>query len=115
MEKGERMPPRNACRAKGGNKRSAVRPAPPCSSKSLREPAVEKFSKFGCRPELRNGIQVLERRGERVREASDGSRFELLILRFEVKIVHGTSQVFRGFEFALHEGLIDNQLGLDVR
>jgi len=65
----KRQPPRNACRA--GYKRSVVRSAPRLFLKSLREPSLQELSQLRRRPELRNGIKLLERRRERIGQAPD--------------------------------------------
>jgi hypothetical protein len=66
----------------------------------LCEPGFEEFAQLGCRPELRNRIQFLEGRSERVGETPDCSRFELLILGLEVEV--------------LDERLLDDHLRRDV-
>jgi hypothetical protein len=81
----------------------------------LEELGLQKLSQLRGRLELRNSLQVLEGRSERVRETPDGSRSEFLVLRFEVKVMHGASEVFWSFEAALDECLADDQFGGDVR
>ena len=54
----------------------------------LREPRFQEFSKLGCGPELRNGVQLPKRRRECIRQALDRSRLELLLLRLEVEVMH---------------------------
>jgi hypothetical protein len=80
----------------------------------LCEPGFEEFAQLGCRPELRNRIQFLEGRSERVGETPDCSRFELLILALEVEVMHAAGEVFGGFQFALDERLLDDHLRRDV-
>lgn len=72
--------------------------------------ALKKCSQLGCRPKLGNGLQFLEGRGERARQAPHGSRCELLVLRIEVVIVHDSSQVLGYLKFSLDERSIDDQL-----
>ena len=77
---------------------------------SRRVSAFEKCSQLGRRLELRNGVQLLERRGERVRQAPHGPRHELLMLRIEVAIMHDTGQVLGYLKFSLDEGSVDDEL-----
>lgn len=81
----------------------------------LREAGFQEFAQLGRRPELRDGIQFLECRRERVGETPDRSRPEFLVLRLEVEVVHAAGQVLWGFESALDECLVDDHLGGDVR
>src|SRR5437660_8927570 len=81
----------------------------------LREAGLKKLSELRCCPELRDGVHFLERRCEGIRQAPDRPRLELLILRLEVQVMHGTGKVFGSFEFALDERFVDDHLGRDVR
>jgi integrase len=54
------------------------------ATRSRRVDTFEKCSQLGRRPELRNGFQFLEGRGERIRQAPHRPRGELLMLRIEV-------------------------------
>jgi hypothetical protein len=63
--------------------------------------------------ELRDWFEFLECGSERIPKPPNRPRSELLVLRFEVQIMHRTRQVFRCFALALDEGLIliDDYLG----
>src|SRR5260370_7575427 len=76
--------------------------------------SLQELAQLGCRPELRDGIQFLERRSERVGEAPDRAWPEFLVLRFEVEVVDRSSQMFRSLQLALHERFVDNDLGGDI-
>ena len=54
------------------------------------------------------------RRRKRSRDP-DCSRFERLIVRFEVQVMHGPHKVFWSFESSLDERLVDDHRGSDVR
>jgi hypothetical protein len=84
------------------------------SSKSLREAGLKKLSELRCCPELRDRIQFLERRRERVGETPDRVWSKILILRFEVQVVNRASEVFGSFQFALDERLINNYFRGDI-
>ncbi|MGA8734553.1 MAG: hypothetical protein WB558_11590 [Terriglobales bacterium] len=49
------------------------------------------------------------------REAPDRPRPEFLVLRFEVEVMHAAGKVLGSFEFALDKGLVDDNLGGNVR
>src|SRR5260370_42446228 len=76
--------------------------------------SLQELAQLGCRPELRDGIQFLERRSERVGEAPDRAWPEFLVLRFEVEVVDRSSQMFLSLQLALHERFEDNDLGGDI-
>jgi len=110
-----RRPPRNTCRQKivikdrrSGRHRHA-------SLKCLREPSLQELAQLGSGLKLRNWIEFLERRSERVREAPDRPRPEFLVLGLEAKLMHRACQVFRRFQFAFDERLVDDDLGGKVR
>jgi hypothetical protein len=84
------------------------------SSKSLREPGLKKLSELRCCLELRDGIQFLKRRRERVGETPDRAWSKILILRFEVQVVNRGSEVFGSFQFALDERLTNNYVRGDI-
>jgi hypothetical protein len=46
--------------------------------------------------------------------SSEANQPEFLILRFEVQVMHRTSQVFWSFQFAFDERRVDNHLGRHV-
>jgi hypothetical protein len=92
---------------------NSARLPPPCLER-LREAGLKKFSELRCCPELRDGIQFLERRYEGIRQAHR-PRLELLILRLEIQIMHRAGKVLGSFQFAFDERLVDNDLGGDVR
>lgn len=73
------------------------------SSKALLEPGFQKSTEFSRRPELRNRIQVLERRSEGVRRPPYCPRFEFVVQRIEIQIVHTTPQMPRNLQFAFDE------------
>jgi len=77
----------------------------------LGEPVFQEFPQLGCRFELRDGIQLLERGCERIGETPDGSRPEFLISWLEVEVMHGAGKVLWNFEFALDKRLVDDHLG----
>jgi len=60
------------------------------------------------------GSSAFERRRERIRETPNRSRPELLVLGFEVQIVHSSGQVFWSFQFALHERFADHHFRGDI-
>jgi hypothetical protein len=64
---------------------------------------------------LRNRIELLERRSECVRQTPNCSRPELVVLRFEIQIVHGTGEMLRSLQFGLDKRLVDDHLSRDVR
>src|SRR5579872_880772 len=84
------------------------------ASEILVEAGFEKAPELGCCPELRNRVQVFECGRECVRQAPDGTRFELVVLRVEIQIVHTTREVPRNLQFAFDERLVDDHLGGDV-
>jgi len=65
--------------------------------------------------ELRDRVEVLERARERVGQAPHCSRSKFFDLRVEVLIVNTPGQMLRGIEFALYEGLVDDQFCCRVR
>ena len=78
------------------------------------ETVLQELSQLCRRPELRDGIQFLERRRERVRKTPDGPRPEFLILWLEVQIMHRPGQMFGSFQFALDERFVDDHLRGDI-
>ena len=80
----------------------------------LREPRFQEFPKLGCGPELRNGLQILERRSERVGQTPDGAWAEFLILRLEVEVMHRSCKVLGSFQLGFDKRLVDDYLGSDV-
>src|SRR5579872_782747 len=62
------------------------------------------------RPELWNGIELLEDRCKRVRQAPHGSGFKLLMLWSEIEFVHAPRQVFWDLQIPLNECPVDRQL-----
>src|SRR5258708_5457138 len=88
---------------------------PPRGLERLREPSLQELSKLRGGLELRDGIQFLECRRERIGKTPDRSRPEFLVLRIEVKVMHGAGEVFGSFECSLDERLVDDHLGGDVR
>ena len=84
------------------------------SSRSVREAGLKKLSELRCCPELRNGVQFLERRRARVGETPDRSRFKLLVFRFEIEIMHSARKMLWSFESVLDESLVDHDLGPNV-
>src|SRR5580698_3090674 len=81
----------------------------------LREPGLQELSQLGGRLELRDRIQFFESRSESVRQTPDCPRPEFLVFRLEVQVMHSSGKVFRSFESALDEGLVDDHLGGHVR
>jgi len=55
-----------------------------------------------------------KRRRERIGETPDCAGLEFLVLRFEVKVVHNAGQVFRSFQLALDECLVDDHFRGDI-
>jgi hypothetical protein len=90
-------------------------PVPPPPLERLGESSLQEFSQFRRSLELGDGLQFLECRRERIGKTPDGSRPEFLVLRLEIQVMHGAGKVFRGFQFALDECLVDGHLGGDVR
>ena len=87
--------------AKASNNERMAAPACRRKLERRREPGFEKLSRFRRRLKLRNGIQFLKCRRERVRQAPDRSRPELFILRLEVEIVNRVGEMLWRFQFAL--------------
>ena len=52
---------------------------------------------------MRDGVQFLERRSERIGKTPDRSGLEFLVLRLEVEVMHRAGNVLRSFESALDE------------
>jgi len=71
----------------------------------------EKLAQFGRRLELRNRIELLERAGKRVRQASHGPCRKFLILGLEVEPVYSGQEALRGVRFGVHECRVEDQLG----
>src|SRR6266478_3890718 len=69
------------------------------------QPSLDEASQFRGRPELWDWVEFFERRSERVRQAPNRSRLELVVLRIEVVIMDVSSQVLRNFQFALDKRL----------
>jgi len=63
----------------------------------------KKAPQFRCCLELRDRIEFLERRCERVRQAPHGSGLELLVLRIEIQLVHSPRQASRDVQTPFHE------------
>ncbi len=84
-------------------------------TRSRRVNAQQKCSQLCRRMELRNGIQLLERRRERVRKAPHGPRRELLMLWIEVAIMHDAGQVPGYLKFSFDERSIDDELFRFIR
>jgi len=80
----------------------------------LREPRFQEFSKLGCGPKLRNGLQILDRRSKCVGQAPDRPRPEFLILRLEVEVMHRSCKVLGSFQLGFDKRLVDDYLGADV-
>jgi len=59
---------------------------------------------------MRDRFKLFEGGCERVGKTPDRSGAEFFALQLEVKIVYCTRQMFRSFEFALDERLIDEPL-----
>src|SRR2546428_14106325 len=74
--------------------------------------AHEKRTELRRRFELRNGVELFERRGEGVRKAPPGARSELLILRIEIQVVHAPREMLRRFKRLFDEGLVNHELRL---
>src|SRR5712692_2814977 len=96
-------------------KRRAAGRYTPRKLERLREPGFQEFAQLGRSLELWNRIQFLERGSERIGEAPNGSRSQLLVLRLEVEVVHGVGQVVRSFQLAFHERLVDDRQGGHLR
>ena|ERR1700726_4300861 len=76
------------------------RPIQPHTLERPGEPRLQEPTQLGSGLELRNRVQFLECRRERIRETPNRSRPEFLILRLEVEVVYGPCQVFRNLQFA---------------
>src|SRR5262249_1865093 len=81
----------------------------------LRNPGLQEFAQYRCGFELRDRIEFLECRRERVGETPDRPRPELVVFRFEVEVVHSTGKMLGSLQFALHERLVDGHLSSDIR
>ncbi len=80
----------------------------------LREPLVQELSELGCRLELGNRLELLERRREGTREAPDRPRLEFLVLRLEIQLMYGPCQMLGSFQLAFHESFVDYDFGSDI-
>jgi len=90
-------------------------PAPPNKLERLGESALKELAQLGCGLELWDWLQFLECRSERIGETPDRSRSEFLVPRLEVEVMDTAGEVFGSVQFALHECLVDDHLGGDVR
>ena len=70
---------------------------------------------IGSRLELRDWIELFERRRERIGKTPHGPQPNFLVLRFELKVMYGAGEVFGSLEFALHKRFVDHQLCRDIR
>jgi hypothetical protein len=70
----------------------------------------QKASELGRGLELRHRIELLERAGKRVRETPHGPRREFRVLRFEIQPVDFGEQSSWGFELAVDECGVEDQL-----
>jgi len=61
-------------------------------------------------PELRDGIQFLERARERVGETPSRPWSEFLDLRIEVEVVDAAGQVLGNIQLTFHKGPVNDQL-----
>jgi len=89
--------------------------APLLGLERLREPGLQELAQLRRGLELWDGVQFFECRRERIGKTPDRPRPEFLILRLEVEVMYGASEVFGSFESALDECLVDHHLGGDVR
>jgi hypothetical protein len=71
----------------------------------------EERCEFRRRPELRNRIELLKRRRERILQAPQCSRRKFLDRWIEVQVKHPPSEVLRCFEIPLDERTVDHELG----
>src|SRR5271169_8733 len=108
-QSGRRKSSRNARSRRSG------RPRPPRLLERLGKPPFQELAQLGRRLELRDRLQVLKCRSERIRETPDRPRPEFLVLRLEVEVMHAAGKVFWSFESALDERLVDDHLGGDIR
>src|ERR1039458_7047590 len=83
--------------------------APECVAPWLLQAPFQKWPQLRRRPELRHGVQFLERGGERVRQAPCRARLEFLVLRLEVILVDGGGQVPWDLQLAFDERLVDDE------
>ena len=86
----------------------------PTKLERLGESVLHEFTKLGCRPELRNGIQFFECRSERIGKTPDGSRPEFLVLWLEVEVMHCAGKMFRCLQSALNKRFVDDNFGSDA-
>jgi hypothetical protein len=84
------------------------------ASKRLRESGFQELSQFRRRLKLGNRFQPFERGSEGIREAPNRSGTELVVLWLEVQVMNRAGQVFRCFQPALDESLIDYNLGSHI-
>ena len=87
----------------------------PTKLERLGESALQELAQLGRSFELRDRVQFLERRRERVGETPDRPWPEILILRFEVQVMQGPGQVLWRFQLALYESFVDDYLGSQIR
>ncbi len=80
------------------------------ATRSRRVNALKKCSQPSGGPKLRNSFQFLEDRSEHVRYTPHCTRRELLMLRIEVVIVHGSGQMLWDIQLAIHKGPGDEKL-----
>ena len=64
--------------------------------------------------ELRDRIQFLERRRERIGKTPDRSRPEFLVLRFKVQVMYAAGEVLWGFQPPLDKCLVHDHLGGNI-
>ena len=66
------------------------------------------------RPELRDRIELFERRREGVAQAPHRPRLKLFVLRRKIQIVDRPGQVLRHLQVGFNEGAVDDHLGRHV-
>jgi len=85
------------------------------SLERLQEPSLQELTQLSCSLELWDGIQFLECRREGVRQTPDCSRPEFIVFRLEVQVMHRAGKMLGNFKLALDKGLVDHNLGSDIR
>ena len=80
------------------------------ATRSGRVSTFEKCSQLGCRPELRDGIEFVERARERIGETPSRPRGEVLDLGIEIQVVDAGGQVLGNIQLTLHKRPVDDQL-----
>jgi hypothetical protein len=92
----------------------ATRPTPPRGARMIVKTGLQEFTQLDRGFELRDRIQFLERRRERIGKTPDRSRPEFLVLRFKVQVMYAAGEVLWGFQPPLDKCLVHDHLGGNI-